>query len=115
MSAEARRLHPRLHDDAEEAELGAAQSRARPAHQRHRGDVLHSRRWPQPAGALGGADPRHARFDRRARAAPEPVQIRREEAEVGTESCRVKAKLKKEKDCRIPSTGTSRWRNSSIR
>ena len=31
--AEARRLRPRVHADAEEAELGAAQGGARPAHQ----------------------------------------------------------------------------------
>src|SRR5439155_10269898 len=36
-SAEARRLHARLHHDAQEAELGAAQGRPRPPHQRLRG------------------------------------------------------------------------------
>jgi len=34
--AEARRLHPRLHDHAEEAELGAAESRQGAPHQRLR-------------------------------------------------------------------------------
>ena len=38
MPAEARRLHARLHDDAEEAELGAAQGRQGAPHQRLRGD-----------------------------------------------------------------------------
>ena len=40
-AAEARRLHARLHDDAEEAELGASQGRARAAHERHGGRRLH--------------------------------------------------------------------------
>jgi ribosomal protein S12 len=34
-------LHSRLHPNAEETELGAAQSRARPSDQRHRGHDLH--------------------------------------------------------------------------
>src|ERR671928_356190 len=34
-SAEAWCLHARLHDHAEEAELGAPEGRARPAHERH--------------------------------------------------------------------------------
>src|ERR1700678_3366070 len=45
-SAKARRLHPRLHDDAEEAELGVAQGRQGPADQRLRSDRLHPRRGP---------------------------------------------------------------------
>ena len=44
--AEARRLHARLHHDAEEAELGAAQGRQGAAHQRLRGDRLHPGRGP---------------------------------------------------------------------
>jgi hypothetical protein len=52
--AEARRLHARLHDDAEEAELGAPQGRQGAPDQRLRGDQLHPGRRPQPAGALGG-------------------------------------------------------------
>src|SRR5690348_18504398 len=36
--AEARRLHARLHHDAQEAELGAAEGGARPADERVRGD-----------------------------------------------------------------------------
>ena len=59
--AEARRVHARLHDDAEEAELGASQGRQDPSHQRLRGHRLHPGRRPQPAGALGGADPRRPR------------------------------------------------------
>jgi len=95
--AKARRLRARLHPDAQEAELGAAQGRARPADQRDRGDDLHSRRRPQPAGTLARAHPRrpsqgppgrplsrrprHAR--RRGRRGPHagPIEIRREEAE----------------------------------
>ena len=53
-----RRVHARLHDHAQEAELGAAQGRARPPHQRHRGHGLHPGRRPQPAGALDRARPR---------------------------------------------------------
>ena len=79
--AAARRLHARLHGDAEEAELGAAQGRPRPAHQRDGGHLLHPGRGPQPSGALGRprarrprqgpagrplqGDPRHARRLRR--------------------------------------------------
>src|SRR5207344_1028368 len=55
LAAEARRVHARLHDDAEEAELGAAQGGEGAAHQRLRGDQLHRRRGAQPAGALGRA------------------------------------------------------------
>src|SRR3982750_4773862 len=38
---EARGLHPRVHDHAEEAELRAAQGRTRPPDQRHGSDQLH--------------------------------------------------------------------------
>ena len=48
-------------DHAQEAELRAAQGRARPAHQRHGGHRLHPRRGPQPAGALRRARPRRPR------------------------------------------------------
>ena len=60
-TAEARRLHARLHDHPEEAELGAAQGRARPADERDGGRRLHSRRGAQPAGALGRPHPRRPR------------------------------------------------------
>ena len=53
-----RRVHPRVHEHPEEAELGAAQGRPCAAHQRHRGHGLHPRRGPQPAGALDRARPR---------------------------------------------------------
>src|SRR5580704_12400227 len=56
--AKARRLHARLYDDAEEAELGAAQGREGAPDQRLRGDWLHPGRGPQSPGALGGDDPR---------------------------------------------------------
>src|SRR5262245_36299941 len=46
MPAKAGRLHARLHDDAEEAELGLAESGARPAHQRFRGHELYP--WRRP-------------------------------------------------------------------
>ena len=45
----------------EEAELGAAQGRARPADERDGGHRLHPRRGPQPAGALRRARPRRPR------------------------------------------------------
>src|SRR4051794_29870163 len=48
-AAAAWRLHARLDDDAQEAELGAAQDRARAPDERHRGRHLHSGRGPQPA------------------------------------------------------------------
>src|SRR6266508_783255 len=57
-AAEARGLHARLHDDPEEAELGAAEGGARSPDEQHGGHHLHPRRGPQPAGALGRADPR---------------------------------------------------------
>ena len=44
--AKARRLHPRLHHDAEEAELRAAQGRQGAPDQRLRSADLHSRRRP---------------------------------------------------------------------
>ena len=60
-AAEAWRLHARLYADAEEAELGAAQSGARSSDQRHRGYDLHSGRWTQLAGALDRVDSRRPR------------------------------------------------------
>src|SRR5688572_6846846 len=42
--AEAWRLRPRLHADTEEAQLRAAQGGACPAHERHRGHDVYSRR-----------------------------------------------------------------------
>ena len=42
LPAEARRLHPRVHSDAEEAEFRAAQGRARAVDQRHRSHDLYS-------------------------------------------------------------------------
>src|SRR6476660_7036597 len=46
IAAEARRLHARLYDHAEEAELGVAQGRQGAAYQRLRGDRLHPGRGP---------------------------------------------------------------------
>src|SRR5207249_4982909 len=56
-----RGVHARVHGYAQEAELGAAEGRARSAHQRHGGQRLHSRRGAQPAGALCRAHPRRPR------------------------------------------------------
>ena len=93
----ARRVHARLHHHPEEAELGAAQGRQGAPDQRLRGHLLHRRRRPQPAGALGGADPRRprqgpagralphrarlARRRRRRQAPPEPFEVRRQAPE----------------------------------
>src|SRR5438552_1032380 len=59
--AEARRLHTRVYDDAEETELRAAQGRESPPYQWLRGDQLYRRRRPQLAGTLGGPDSRRPR------------------------------------------------------
>src|SRR6476620_8748142 len=60
-TAAPRRLHPRLHPDAQEAEFGVAQGGARAPDERNRSDNVYSRRRPQPAGALDCADPRGPR------------------------------------------------------
>ena len=96
-AAAARRLHARLDDHPQEAELGAAQDRARPADERDRGRHLHSGRGAQPAGAFGRArprrpherpsglplqgDPRGARHRRRRRPQAGPLQVRRQEGQ----------------------------------
>src|SRR4051794_15541694 len=93
-SAEARRLHARDDADPEEAELGSPQGRPRAVDERRRGRRLHSRRGPQPPGALGRADPRrvdegpaglplqgHPRRTRRRRrlgSQAGPLQVRRQ-------------------------------------
>ena len=100
IAAPASRCVPsRLHPDAEEAELGAAQGGACASHQRTRGERLHPRRRAQPAGALGGADPRRSRegparasatTSCAARSTPtgvsdrnqRPLEVRRQEAQV---------------------------------
>src|SRR5674476_1421829 len=56
----ARCVHPRLHDDAQEAELGAPQGRSREALQPDGSHRLHPRCRPQPAGALDRARPRRS-------------------------------------------------------
>src|SRR4051794_9014571 len=92
--AAARRLHACLHDDAEEAELRAAQGRPCPPDQLDGGHGLHPGRGPQPAGALGRARargprqgppgralqgrPRHARRRRRLGPQEGPLAVRRE-------------------------------------
>ena len=90
-------VHARLHDHAEEAELGPAQGRQGSPDQRFRGHQLHRWRRSQSAGALGRADPRWSRegpagrpLPHRARqprrrwrdeASPEPLEVRREAPE----------------------------------
>src|SRR5918996_3333159 len=58
LAAAAGGLHARLHDHAQEAQLGPAQGVPGTAVQRHRGHRLHPRRGPQPPGALDRARPR---------------------------------------------------------
>ncbi|CAA9447168.1 MAG: SSU ribosomal protein S12p (S23e), partial [uncultured Pseudonocardia sp.] len=53
-----RRVHPRVHDHPEEAELRPAQGRPRAALEPGRGHRLHPGRGPQPPGALDRARPR---------------------------------------------------------
>src|SRR5918998_3807313 len=60
-SSAPRRVHACVHDDPEEAELGAAQGLPRAADQPDGGHRLHPRRGAQPAGALRGARPRRPR------------------------------------------------------
>src|SRR5437764_314691 len=48
-------LYPRVHDDAEEAQLGPSEGRARTPDRRFGGQRLHPRRRSQPAGALDRA------------------------------------------------------------
>ena len=103
-AAEARRLHARVYDHAEEAELGAAEGRPRPADERHGSRRLHPRRGPQPPGALGRADPRRprqgppglplqgdpgrARLVGRRRPQAGPLQVRRQAGSSSAAPCR---------------------------
>ncbi len=61
VSAEAGRLHSRVHPDAEKAELGSAQSGARALDEWNRSYDVYPRRRPQPAGALDCAHTRRPR------------------------------------------------------
>src|SRR5579863_2086887 len=101
LSAEARRLYARLHFDAEEAEFGAAQSRARAADQWNRSNHVHSRGGAQSAGALDRAHPRRpcegssrcplsrgarrARYRRCREPQTEPVEVWGETSQSGDE------------------------------
>src|SRR5262249_53865569 len=128
-SAKARRVHARLYDDAEEAELGAAQGRQGSPHQWFRSDRLYPRRGTQSARALGGDDPRRPRegpagrslphHPRRARYAgrekPQaaPFEIRRQTAEViGSNACHVVTAPINAKSSPIRSTGIWSFPNS---
>src|SRR5207244_3263083 len=57
VSSEAGRVHSRVHDHTEEAELGLAQGGPRAAHQRPGSDVVHPGGRPQSPGALDRDDP----------------------------------------------------------
>src|SRR5215207_3611308 len=59
--AKAGGLHARLHDDPEEAELGAPEGRTRAVDEPDGGRRLYPGRGPQSAGAFGRADPRRPR------------------------------------------------------
>ena len=89
------RVHPRVHQHPEEAELRPAQGRPCPPDQRRRDHRLHPRRGPQPPGALDRArprrscegppgrplqdHPRHARHLRRQGPQAGPQPLRRQE------------------------------------
>ncbi len=101
MPAAARRVPSGEDDDAEEAELGFAESGARALDERKGSHGLHPRRRPQPAGALDGAGARGPREGLAGRAVPHrardaglpgdriaaarPFQVRDEDAEGGEE------------------------------
>ena len=117
-AATPRRVHARLHDHAQEAELRAPQSRPRPPDQRFGDHRLHPRRGPQPAGALDRARPRGTcegppgrplqdRPRRRSTppacaTAPGPKPLRRQE---GVLSCPATAPQLAASSCPIRSTG----------
>src|SRR5712691_5636909 len=95
LAAEARRLHARLHDHPEEAELGPPEGRPRPPDEWDGGRRLHPGRGPQPAGALSRArarrprqgsaglplqdHPRSARHGRRRGSQAGALEVRRQE------------------------------------
>src|SRR3989440_142683 len=60
-AAEARCLYARVYDHTQEAEFGAAQGCSCAADERNGSRGVHSRRGPQPPGALRRADPRRPR------------------------------------------------------
>ena len=129
-AAAARRLHARVHDDAEEAELGAAQGRARAHHGLDRGHRLHPGRGPQPAGALGGPRPRRprqgppgralqgrsrgARRRRRLRPQEGALAVRRQEA-LRVRLCRAAPPLRSVRSTPIPCTARGWCSRSSTR
>src|SRR6266550_2711327 len=94
-AAEARCLYARVYDHTQETEFGAAQGCSCAADERNGSRGVHSRRGPQPPGALRRADPRRprsrpagfplqgdprrARHGRRRRSPQGPFQVRRQE------------------------------------
>src|SRR5579859_6690136 len=70
LPGKARGVHPRVHANAEETELRAAQSGARAADELGGSDHLHSRDRAQPAGTLDRAGARRAREGFAGRALP---------------------------------------------
>ena len=103
-TAKAGRLHARLHGDAEEAELRPAQGRARAPDQPDGGHGLHPRRRPQPAGALGRADPRRPRQGPAGRALqghPRRARhVRRQRPQAGALEVRGQEELRSAAPCR---------------
>src|ERR1700712_1266131 len=108
-AAEARRLHARVHDHPEEAELGPPEGRPRPPHERHGDRRLHPGRGPQPPGALGRArprrprqgppglplqdHPRRSRHGRRRGSQAGPLEVRRQEGLVMPRRADVQARV----------------------
>src|ERR1700744_6000286 len=119
LPSKARSLHARLYDDAEEAELGAAQGREGAPDQRLRSAHLYSGRGSQSSGTQCGPDPRRPRQGasrrslsqqpRRARHAgrqgPQeaPFALRHQASEVRRSRCHAATAQSAAKSTRMPS------------
>src|SRR5207253_11153242 len=117
LSAAAGRLRPRLYHHPEEAELGTPEGGPGAADLPPGGDRLYSGYRPQPAGALGGPDPRrprqrsprcplprgprHSRHGRRQGAQAGPLEVRRQARE-GEEGLAVPRRARIQKRVILP-------------
>src|SRR6266404_2591123 len=88
LPGKARRVHPRLYTNAEEAKLCAAQGRACSPDELGRSDYVYSRHRPQPAGALDRVGARRPREGSARRAVSHRARNigrrRRRESQAGT-------------------------------